>query len=160
MREVIQHPVYGEIIYDESIWTGKKTLTVNGVNATKISKKEFALNEKRFTLKGSYISGVSLCVDDEAIELSPKTTWYEIALAIIPFLFLIIWGNSVALCAIFPVIGGAIGGALGGVAIVVSLFFMKKQKSPILKVLIGAAVIAATIFVAYIIALGILQLLA
>ena len=155
MREVVQHPVYGEIVYDESIWTGKKTLTVNGVNALKLSKKEFAINEKRFTLKGSYISGVSLCVDDETIQLSPKTLWYELILAIFPFLFLIIWGSSATLCAIFPVVGGAIGGALGGVAIVVSLFLMKKQKSPIVKVLIGSAVIVATIFVSYIIALGI-----
>ena len=62
-----------------------------------------------------------------------------------------IWGNSPALCAIFPVVGGAIGGALGGIGGVISLLLMKKQKSPLIKALIGVAVIAVTVFVAFIV---------
>ena len=157
MKNVIQHPVYGEIIYNESIWSGKKILTFNGVNAQQISKKEYIINEKKFILKGNYLTGVSLDIDDETIQLTPKIAWYEIAFAVLPFLFLIVWGNSVALCAIFPVVGGAIGGALGGLASVLSLLFMKKQKSILMKALIGAAVLAATVFVAFIIAFAIIK---
>ena len=38
MKEIVNHPIYGEIIYNENIWTGKRTLTVNGVNAQAVSK--------------------------------------------------------------------------------------------------------------------------
>ena len=159
MKEVIQHPVYGEIIYNESFWTGKKELMVNGVRAQRISKKEYVINEKKLILKGNYITGVSLSVEGENIQLLPKSKWYEVVLAFLPFLFLITWGNDATLCAIFPVIGGGLGGALGGIAIIVSLYFMKKQRSLLIKFLIGIAVLIATIFIAFILAYKIILLL-
>lgn len=152
MKEVMQHPIYGEIIYNESFWTGKKELTVNGVCAQRISKKEYAINEKKIILKGNYLTGISLSVEDENIQLSSQPKWYELVLALLPFLFLIIWGNNATLCAIFPVIGGALGGAFGGIATIVSMFFMKKQKSLPIKLVVGIAVLIATIFIAFIIA--------
>ena len=102
MKEIIQHPVYGEIMYNESIWTGKKALTVNGINAQPISKKEYMINEKKALLKGSYLTGISLSIEGDTIQLSPKTKWYEMVFAILPFLFLITWGNNATLCSIFP----------------------------------------------------------
>ena len=36
-----------EIVYTEGIWSGKKTLTVGGVEAKPISKKDFILNNER-----------------------------------------------------------------------------------------------------------------
>ena len=160
MKEIIQHPVYGEIIYNENIWTGKKALTVNGINAQPISKKEYMINEKKALLKGSYLTGTSLSIEGDTIQLSPKTKWYEMVFAILPFLFLITWGNNATLCSIFPVVGGALGGVLGGIALLVSLFFMKKQKTPLVKVLIGAAIVAITILVAFILAFVLIQLVA
>ena len=151
MREVVQHSVYGEIVYEENVWTGKKTLTFNGVPAKQISKKEYALDDKKALLKGNIYSGVIMQIDGEDIQLLAKPAWYEILFAVIPFAFLMIWGNSPALCAIFPVVGGAIGGALGGIGGVISLLFMKKQKSPLVKALIGVAAIAVTVFVAFIV---------
>ena len=38
MRSVIQTQKYGEIVFDESYWTGKKTVTVGGVQLKKVSK--------------------------------------------------------------------------------------------------------------------------
>lgn len=160
MKEVTNHPIYGEIIYNENAWSGKKTLTVRGVDATQISKKEYVINEKRAILKGSFLTGASLYIEGETIQISPKTTWYEMVLAILPFLFLITWGNNATLCSIFPVVGGAIGGALGGAALVASLLLAKKQKSPLFKVLIEIIVLTATVFVAFIIALALVELLA
>ena len=160
MKEVVQHPVYGEIIYNESFWTGKKALTVNGVDAQSVSKKEYIVNEKKALLKGNFFTGCSLHIEGETIQLLPKTKWYEIIFAVIPFLFLMIWGNSVSLCAIFPVVGGALGGALGGIGAVISLFFMKKQKAPLAKVFIGIAITAVTVLVAFVIAFAIIELAA
>ena len=159
MKNVVQHQTYGEIVYNESFWTGKKELTVNGVAAQPISKKEYSVNGKKAILKGSFLMGSSLHIEGEAIQLSPKISWYEVIFAILPFLFLITWGNSVALCAIFPVVGGAIGGALGGISAVMSLLFMKMQKSPLAKILTGIIATAATILIAFILALMILSIL-
>ena len=158
MKEIIQHPVYGEIIYNESSWSGKRSLTVNGINAQPISKKEYMVNGKRAFLKGNYLMGSSLMIEGEVIPLSSKAKWYEIILACLPFLFLIVWGNSASLCAIFPVVGGALGGALGGVGAVVSLFFMKSKKMPLAKILIGIMMTAAIILIAFVLALAILSI--
>ena len=160
MKEFVQHPIYGELVYNESFWTGKKTLTVNGVDAQSISKKEYMINGKKALLKGNYFTGINLYIEGEPVRLSPKPKWYEIFFAIFPLVFLLTWGNSASLCAIFPVVGGALGGALGGIALFVSLFFMKKQKTPLVKVLIGAAIVAITILVAFILALALIQLIA
>ena len=157
MKEIVQHSIYGEIVYNESFWTGKKALTINGVDAKPISKKEYMVNEKRAILKGSFLKGSTLLIEGETIQLSPKAKWYEIILAIIPFLFLLTWGNSASLCSIFPVVGGAIGGALGGVGAVISLFLMKTQKNPIVKTVVGIIVAVATILIAFVLALAILS---
>lgn len=160
MKEFVQHPIYGEIVYNESFWTGKKTLTVNGVLAQPISKKEYMVNGKKALLKGNYFTGINLYIEGEPVQLSPKSKWYEIFFAIVPLVFLLTWGNSASLCAIFPVVGGAIGGALGGIGAVISLFFMKKQKTPLAKVLMGIVVAAATIFAAFLLAIAIIQFVA
>ena len=159
MKEIINHSTYGQIVYDESIWTGKKTLTVNGVPAQPVSKKEFIVNGEKATIKGNIYMGLSICIGEEEIELSPKTKWYEIALAVIPLVFLLTWGNSPALCAIFPVVGGALGGAIGGLASIMSLLFMKKTNKTLIKVLIGVGAIAITILAAFLLALLIIMAL-
>ena len=159
MKEIIQHPTYGEIVYDENFWTGKKALTVNGVDAKPISKKEFMIDGKKATIKGNFFAGINVCIDNETVELSPKPKWYEIVLAVLPLVFLLTWGNSPSLCSIFPVIGGAIGGALGGLSSVTSLLFMKKSKSPIAKVLIGIGAFVATIMIAFVLAVAFVLIL-
>lgn len=160
MRVFVKDPVYGKIIYDENFWTGNKVITINGVQADKISKKEYTIYGKNFIIKGNYITGISLYIDGKNITISRKTAWYEMLLAMLPFLFLMSWGNSSELCKIFPVVGGALGGALGGIAIVISLIFIKKQKSLLYKILIGIVVFAVTIFIAFITALALLQIIA
>ena len=153
MKEIIRHPVYSEIVYEESFWLGKKSITVNGIPAQSVSKNVFVIDGKNTTVKGNYLTGVTLNIESETIALTPKAKWYETVLAVIPIVFLLTWGNSVELCAIFPVVGGAIGGALGAVGGCASMILMKKQKNPLLKVLIGVGVAVATIFVAFLLAL-------
>lgn len=157
MKVVVQHPTYGEIVYEEGSWSGKKSLTVNGVEAQPVSKKSFIINGKKADIKGNSLMGAILYIDDEAIELQPKPTWYEFVLAVLPFAFLMVWGNSAVLCSIFPVVGGAIGGGLGGAALVVSLLYMKKAKSPMMKVLIALGTLVATLLIAFVLALLIIS---
>jgi len=157
MKEYIQHPIYGKIIYNENAWTGKKTITVNGVTAQAISKKDFIIEGQRATVKGSYLSGAKLLINGEAIQLTPSPKWYEYFLAALPIAFLLTWGNSVALCSIFPVVGGAMGGAIGGLSSVISLILMKRSRSVTYKILLGLATFAASVALAFIIAIVLIQ---
>lgn len=160
MKEFVQHPVYGEIVYKESFWIGKKTLTVNGVKAQPISKKEYMIAGKKALIKGSYYTGINLYIEGEAIELSPKPKWYELVLAFLPLYFLLTWGNNQTLCSIFPVVGGAIGGALGGIALMSSLLFMIKSKSLVSKILIGIGTFVVTVLIAFVLAIVLILLIA
>ena len=159
MKEVFNHPTSGEIVYDENIWTGAKTLTIGGVPAFKTSKKSFVFNGEQIILTGNTLTGVKLKIGDETIKIVNAPSWYETVLIILPFVFIMVWGNSPALCSIFPIIGGAIGGLIGGVAAVVSLVLMKKAQSPVKKILIGLGVLAGAIFAAFIVAYILLSLL-
>ena len=145
MKVVIQHDTYGEIVYNESFWVGKKSLTINGVEATKISKKEFQMPDGTTAqIQGNFLYGACLLIGSESIRLTPKIKWYEIALAIIPFVLIMVWGNVVALCKIVPVVGGAIGGGISGLLSVLGLVLIKSVKPVWLKILIAVAVAGVT----------------
>lgn len=142
MKETIQHEKYGEIVYDENFWTGRKSLSMGGVPLTKISKKDFQTESGSIgTVKGSFLFGASLYIEGETIRLTPTVQWYEIVLAILPFILIMVWGNTVALCKIVPVVGGALGGGLSGLFSILSLFTMRSVKPIWAKILIGIAFI-------------------
>ncbi|MBQ8746426.1 MAG: hypothetical protein IJZ08_00990 [Clostridia bacterium] len=153
MKEIVYHSIYGEIVYTENIWTGKKHLTANGADVPAVSKKEFLLGGEKAIVKGSMFLGISLCLPNETIQISPKTKWYEIVLSGLPLAFLMAWGNSPALCAVFPVVGGAIGGALGGLLSSWSLLLIKKIESIALKILTGIGMTVLTMLCGFVIAL-------
>ena len=60
MKESILHPVYGLIVYEESFWTGKKNLLINGIYARPFSKKEFLFEERKVIIEGNLFMGVTL----------------------------------------------------------------------------------------------------
>ncbi len=91
--------------------------------------------------------------------MTPSVTWYEIALSVLPFLLILIWGNVPALCAIVPVVGGAIGGAISGVLSFVNLFIIKGIKSVCLKMLISVCMLGAAFLICFLIGLAILSAL-
>lgn len=132
MKTSISHPTYGTISYEENIWTGKKIITIGNQMLEKgRNKKTFLWKtgsvDQEVLLKGSFLSGVSLTIDQQTVTLVEKPTALEYLLSALPLLLMLVWGNSVALCSIVPVIGGAIGGAMGGVAYVISLQKMRSR---------------------------------
>ena len=149
MKQTINHPTYGEIVYDESFWTGKKSLTVNGVPAKRVKKNIYALDGNNIIINGNFTFGVSVVINNDNIEITPKAKWYEILLAGLPFIFSLTWGNSVELCAIFPMLGGALGALLGACAGTVSMTYMKKSESAFKKVLIGVLVTVVAVLISY-----------
>ena len=118
------------------------------------------VGEQKAVLLGNLFMGIQLSINQEMIEISPRPAWYEIVLAILPVSFLLTWGNSPALCAIFPVIGGAIGGGLGAVFSMTSLLLMKNAKSITKKLLIGVGMFALTLLISFILATILLSLMA
>ena len=158
MKEVVKNDKYGEIVYEESFWTGKKSLSINGLALEPINKKEYMFGDKKATLKGNYITGVSVNIEDDTINITKKTAWYEIILGVLPLLFVLIWGNSRYLITLFPIVSGAIGGAVAGICGFLSLYFMKKVKLARFKILIGIGFFALTILINFIIAYLILHI--
>ncbi len=131
MKKSIIHPSYGEIVYEEGIWSGKKSIFINGTPLQKVKKNEYLLgvgeNAVPVTLGGSVMTGVALSIRDEDIWIVPKPTWLDWILSAIPFILILVWGNNVQLCSIIPVMGGAIGGALGGLAMVITIFMIREK---------------------------------
>ena len=148
---------FGKIVLNESAWTGKKDILINGQPLVKIGKNIYSYTEYDKTyqvyVKGSFLTGLSLIIDGKNIELTKKPAWYEFILAWFPLAFILIWGNIPSLIEIFPVISGAIGGLITGVFAIISMLGMKSTKNILFKLLIGFGCIVASIFICFLLAL-------
>lgn len=154
MKQAIEHATLGKIEYEESFWTGKKKLYINGTPLQKQSKGVYlAPDGGSVYLEGNYLTGAFVNINSERIRLTAAVKWYEIVLSILPFILIMVWGNSAALCSIVPVIGGAIGGGISGVMCVTNLFIIKGVKPVWLKLVISIAMLVATFLLCFLIAL-------
>ena len=154
MKVTVKVPEYGLIGFEESAWTGRKTLSHNGKECAKLGKNKFVLeNGETAEVTGNFLRGAVMYIRGKEYRLTPAAKWYEYVLAVLPLLFNLIWGNVVALFEIFPVVGGAIGGAIGGVGFVLSLLLMRKTNQWWAKILIGLAAFAVSVLISYGVAL-------
>ena len=128
------------ITYSESFWTEKKNIYINGQELQKIDKKTYKYEDKRCTVKGSYITGVELLIGVQSVTLVRKLTVFEIIMCFLPFLLV--------------VTGGAIGGLCGGAAWAFNAVFIRKSDKIIVKILYSvlSTVVA---FICYLIISGI-----
>ena len=156
MKTSIHHVGYGQIEYEENLFTGKKSLTVNGVHLKKQKKNKFEFFYEgeaiECQVKGSFINGARLIIGRDIIELSKPSKWYEFACSISIFVIILIWGNLPVLYSIVPVVGGAVGGALSGFAAFLCLIWMRKIKNVMLKLLAWLLVLIAAFFTCFLIA--------
>ena len=156
MVEIVQHEKFGQIMYEESFWTGKKTLKIGGTQLTKQNKTTYIWDcngeKKTVFLKGNYVTGVKLTVDGSDIQLTASAKWYEIVCSVMIFVLILVWGNSVDLCRIVPVMGGAIGGGVSGAMAFLNLTMMKTQKKVGLKLAIWLAMMVLTFGICFVLA--------
>ena len=149
MLVTLEHSTFGRITYNEGFFTGKKELSFGEIQLVKQSKNLFVYEcggqKTEVTIKGTYLSGVSLIIGDEKIKLSSGPTWYEILCSIVIILPFLVWGNSKELCSIVPIVGGAIGGGIGGVMAVVNLIVMKDIKNVRIKLVAWICMLIATV---------------
>ena len=101
------------LLYNESFWTGKRSLSVNGKAAKKIGKKLFKIDESsdsgdapslagEYEIVGSFITGVTVKTPSRESVVFAKNKWYDWLMMFFPFVGIIF---GVAFC-------GAIGGGL------------------------------------------------
>jgi hypothetical protein len=161
MRSVIQTQKYGEIVFDESYWTGKKTVTVGGVQLKKVNKKTFVgeINGEQVTalIAGSFLSGAIIDVNGEKFRLTESAKWYDYLIAFIWLIPYFVWANSPVLCAILPIVGGGLGGAVAGVFLATGLLLIKSNKNIAAKIGISFAFFAATILANFLLAVVIIK---
>ena len=160
MKATVHHVAYGEIEYVESVWTGRRDLSFSGKPLERKRRNLFLYKSEagdvECRIRGSYLFGTTLIVDGEEIVLTPSCKWYEIALSVLLFAFLLVWGNVPALGAIVPIVGGALGGAIAGGAWYGVLFLMRRVKGPGLKLLVWLGMLAGSFLVCFALALMIL----
>lgn len=154
MREVTNHEGIGEVVYEESFWTGRKTVCINGERLEKINRKTYRdANGNTYELKGNYLIGAKLVSGtSENIVLCKGLKWYEYLIAVLPFVFIVIWGAIPELVLIFPVIGGLVGGAIAALCFCAAVFTVNAVKNVWLRLLIDVAWGALSITVCYLIA--------
>ncbi len=158
MKYTVTNELLGTVEVNESIWTGKKELFLNGQPVQKVSNKVFALpNGEQIFLNGNTLSGITLQYGTENIRVSPRPKWYEIALSILPFILVLVWGSSRTLCEIVPVVGGAIGGGISAIGGVLNFVAIKNVRSVTVKILISIGVLALTFLICFLIGLAIVS---
>lgn len=160
MRDSIQTEKYGEIVIDENMWTGSKKVFVNGVQLNKVNKKTFvgSIGGAAVTalVTGSSFTGTVIELDGTKYRVAPSPKWYDFVITLIWIPLYLIWANS-ALCAIFPVAGGALGGAVSGLMAGIALVYSKRQKSIGVKLAISLGAFVAAMAVNFGIAMLILN---
>ncbi len=140
MKNIVNDSKYGQIIYEESFWTGKKNLTINNEKFLKISKNVYSgmLNENDeepacVELNGNYLKGATIRVNSQIIEVVPKIKWYEIILILLPFIIDMI----LSFVPIIPILGGALGALVTFLAGILELTLMRNTTSIAMKILIA-----------------------
>ena len=162
MKSVYKHQYYGEIVYRESIWTGKKEIIIDGKPLTKVRKNKYEFcNESgciHVEVKGSSAFGVNIIMNGETIPVVQAPKWYDIVLASLVFMIVAVWGNSVALCSILPVVGGALGGGISGAMAVLALGAIKNTSNVFKKLVVWFAMLVCTLLLCFLAALVIFSL--
>jgi hypothetical protein len=163
MKASVHHIGYGQIEYSENFWSGKRELSIGGEKLTKKKKNVYTLSsengELECRIKGSFLMGATLYIDQDVIQLSAPCKWYENFCSILIFAFVLTWGNIPQLCEIIPIVGGAIGGAISGLGAITNLLLMRRVKRVGLKLLVWLGMFFATVLTCFLVAQFILLLL-
>ena len=156
MRRSVQYEKVGLVDYVESYWTGKKDIYFNGKKLFMQDKNTYVWNgegeTKTVKLVGNYITGVKMQIDGTEVQLTPKAKWYEIACSVMIFMLIMVWGSSVDLCRIVPIVGGAIGGGISGAMGFTNLILMKSYKKIEIKLAIWGCMRVATFGICFVVA--------
>lgn len=139
-------------LYEENAWTGKRSLTVNGVPLTKTGKRQFSVTKEDgtvsyITVKGSFLSGISLLTSEGEVVLV-KNKWYDWVLIFLPMVGIVV---GVAGCG---AIGGGLSAFFGLLGAFVNATLLRSKLSMPVKILLCIvvfAVVSAVWFLLYLV---------
>ncbi len=132
MNYTVNDERLGRIDFQESFWTGKREIVINGRPLKKGKKNTiFEYNDgetvKTVNVKGNVFTGTSITMDGVTVEVVKKPKWHEIAFASLIVAFIIVWGNSPTLFSMLPLLGGGVGGAVSAMWACTYLIFTRKD---------------------------------
>ena len=138
-----------ELFYEESFWTGKRTIVYDGIVLKKIKRNIFEYKKddvvEQVEVVGNQLLGITIKMFGKQFEIARKLTWYEIVMSVFVFLP----------CVLFGAIGGGIGGVLGFTNIVVIRNFQK----PYIKVIVSIQFLLIGLLLSYLFAVIIFKII-
>lgn len=131
-----------QLDYEESFWTGKRTIVYDGVTLTKVKRNLFEYKKdditETFEVIGNQLYGVSIKMFGKTVEVTRKIKWYEIVMSIFVFVP----------CVLF----GAVGGAIGGLTGFTNLTIIRLVDNIWLKILISIGFACVSLLASYLLA--------
>ena len=139
-------------LYEENFWTGKKSLTANGVPLTKTGKRQFSVTKEDgtvsyITVKGSFLSGISLLTSEGEVVLV-KNKWYDWVFIFLPLVGIVV---GVAGCG---ALGGGLSAFFGLLGAFVNATLLRAKLSMSVKIplcIVVFAVVSAVWFLLYLV---------
>lgn len=144
MRLVATRSDGTEVVYDENIWTGKGSLTIGGESGTKIGKRLFSFGsdaqKSEVTIKGSFLTGLTLIFSGGEQLVLAKNKWYEWILIFLPLI-----GFAVGVTC--GAIGGGLSALFGMLGAFFNAYFLRTGLNIFLKIIACIAIAAAVFFI-------------
>ena len=130
-----------EFVYEENLWTGKKTFTYNNQPLNKVAKGKYEYKDGEqtevFEIKGNQFSGMQVVMFGQEIELIRKLAWYEILLSVL---------------VIVPgIMCGAIGGFIAGILGFTTFYLMRRLEKWPAKVGVALAILVAEVVLLFVV---------
>ncbi len=153
MKWEVKDLKYGEIVYEESFWTGKRKIVLNGMEMTKEVGRTYTCpygeEEIRAKVKGNFLIGVKMKIEDDTVVLVQRAKWYEILLSVLIPVIVFLSGNKIV-----PIFNGALvggfTGAFAGAGMIACIFLIKKMNSHIaLKFFVWFGILLAVFLLSY-----------
>ena len=130
------------LVYEESIWTGKRTITINGRTLSKVKRNVYSDGSNDYVIKGSYYTGVTL-EGPETYVIYEKLNVLQTILVFLP----------VVVCAF---IGGAIGALFGAIASLTVASLTRKTNNTLVSFFVCIAATGIALVLWFIVAMFVL----
>ena len=79
-----------ELCYEEGFWTGKKTITYNGVLLKKIKRNVYEYKDgeitEQFEVKGNQLFGITIKMFGQVVEVARKSSALELTMMFLVFI--------------------------------------------------------------------------
>ena len=146
---------FKELTYEENFWTGKRTITYDGIPLQKIKRGlyefEYQGKTEKLIVKGTQLIGIKITLFGNTFQIERNITWYEFTLSILSFVacLVFIFLNHFKNAWLATLTGGIFGG-LGGGLFVTNLYLMKRIDKLYIKIILSIEILLLAMLICYI----------